>query len=387
MRIRHIPQAVSNESLFNTLQQWFRKGAGERRQEIRIMTAFASGKAIKAITPLVDIFLSRGNTIEIILGVDRGGTDKEAINQLLSLQRSYPEQIHAWVFQAPNRESIFHPKLYTYRSGRSMSAVVGSANLTLAGLGSNLESLLLYEEMKFESPEARELEAIWGIFRHPKAPLKDAFLNRLSKAWAEKHKGELPSRSSEEGNRPGRKLKELWRPLSGVKLPQSGSAIQARRRIPDQTGHPLLLIDVLRETRETQMQFPLGVIEQFWGIRRDKPSEIYLRIWTSEGLSQPIQRTVVISSGGGKRLMRRIEMPPIRMLSRPLVAIFGKLSTRRTYAYILLPRSTACYKKADLLLRKHGQQGKGVRRYLIATGKEELAGEIGKIKKLALRDI
>ena len=167
-------------------------------------------------------------------------------------------------------------------------------------------------------------------------------------------------------------------------LPQSGIPIKPRRRVSDRIGQSFLLIDVLKETRETQMQFPLDVIEDFWGIRRDKPAKIDLSIWTSEGLTQPIPRTVVISSGGGKRLMRRIEMPTIKNMPRPLAAMFIKLSGKGKYAYILLPHNSKACKKASLLLGKHGQQGKGKRRYIIAKGKKGVVGELLKIKNSVL---
>ena len=240
--------------------------------------------------------------------------------------------------------------------------------------------------MTLKSEEARELGAIWEVFRYPEAPLKEAFLTSLTRAWIKKHKDKLPVRSSEDTGKRVRNTEATWIPLSGVPLVGSGTPIQPRRRASTQVGQTFLLIDVLGETRSTQMQLPLDVVERFWSIARDKPAEVDLRIWTSQGFSQPIRRRLVLSSGGGKRLMRRIEMPQIRELPRPLAAVFVRLRRPATFAYLLLPRNTAGYKAADSLLAKHGQQGKGVRRYVIARRGESLAKHVMGIIQTAHKD-
>jgi hypothetical protein len=89
-------------------------------------------------------------------------------------------------------------------------------------------------------------------------------------------------------------------------------------------------MDVLTETRKAQMQIPLDVIENFFGIERDERHDINLSVWTASGLTQPIERPLVISSGdAGRRLMRRLEMPAIKNMQRPLTVVFLRMGTQR----------------------------------------------------------
>src|SRR5262249_6815853 len=114
MPTRPIRQAISEDSLFKVIADWCRAGAGRKSDSLKILTAFASGLEVSAISPLLDVFLADGNSVEIIFGIDRNGTDREAIRRLYSLKNTYSGQLTVKVFQAPSAGSIFHPKLYVY---------------------------------------------------------------------------------------------------------------------------------------------------------------------------------------------------------------------------------------------------------------------------------
>src|SRR6266567_5084754 len=133
MRSRVIRQAVSTDSLFGVIADWCREGAGQKKCRLRLMSAFASRGGVGAIVPLLDVFLAQGNTVEVIVGVDRKGTDRGALRHLDALLHAYPAQCKVSVFNAPARAAIFHPKLYIYDGPNQLSAVIGSANLTGGG--------------------------------------------------------------------------------------------------------------------------------------------------------------------------------------------------------------------------------------------------------------
>lgn len=172
MDVRRIRQAETQDSLFGVLSGWCRDGAGERDRRIRLLSAFVTGGAARAISPLIDVFLADGNAVQVIFGVDRNGTDKDAVARLFAIHEAYPQQVTVSVFEAPSAVAIFHPKLYLYSKGAELrSGVIGSANLTVGGLANNFESLLLYDRLQATDREARELEAIWDTFAHPAPPL------------------------------------------------------------------------------------------------------------------------------------------------------------------------------------------------------------------------
>ena len=366
MKAKAVRQAVSQESLFSILSEWCKRGAGKQTWSLRILSAFVSGKGILAMSPLFDIFLSDGNSVEIIFGVDRGGTDRDAIRRLYALRRAYPRQASVKLFHAPAKGSIFHPKLYLLDTRRTLRVILGSANLTFSGLATNLESLVLYDGVQKKSQFANEILRIWQTFARPRHPLRSRFLQSLTERIAEKLGRTLPRRQVEE--RAGQKgVKSVWRPLSRAPLPRSSETIG--RSIGGRyltKRHQYLLMDVFKETRSTQLQIPLDVIEKFFGIPRDQEDEVSVSIWSENGLTQPIIRRIVRSTGKEqRRLMRRLEMPQIKGMKRPLAVLFLRVRGRKRFAFILFPRMGPAWRKADRLLSAHGQEGNKIRRYII----------------------
>lgn len=380
MKITAIKQAVSKESLFATLSRWCQKGAGKKTYRIKMLSAFVSGKGVEAISPLVDIFLADGNELRIIFGTDRQGTDQEAVKRLYELEKAHLNQIAIKHFQAPAHASIFHPKLYILEEDTSISVVIGSANLTTGGLGSNLESLLLLENVGKSSIVAKEIFAIWDIFANPTSPLKEEFLNALTQEHLKKLINALPRSTRQEPKGSGKRVADLWKPLSVIQLPRSGGLLPRKKLSPLRAGQRYLIMDVLTETRKTQMQIPLDVIEGFFGIKRDQRHNISLSIWTADGPTQPIDRPIVMSSGNdGRRLMRRLEMPAIKELQRPLTVVFLKLKKKNHFAFSLFLKGTKGCKKISELLTEYGQQGGAVRRYIIGSTDDDLWKQASKL--------
>ena len=74
----------------------------------------------------------RNQEIEtILLGVDFSASDPDLIDRLIDVPNA---------FVAKNRPGCFHPKIFYFQSRTKAEAIVGSANFTKGGLGSNLEA-------------------------------------------------------------------------------------------------------------------------------------------------------------------------------------------------------------------------------------------------------
>ena len=131
-------------------------------------------------------------------------------------------------------------------------------------------------------------------------------------------------------------------------------------------------MDILTETRDTQMQIPLDVIEGFFGIGRDKPQNVEVSIWTEDGITQPIERPIVTSGKDYGRLMRRLEMPQIKKLKRPLTVLFVQMNRKHQYAYALFEKDSNEDRSVSKILDGFGQQGGGVRRYYIGAKNDKL---------------
>lgn len=371
--MQQIQQAITGESLFLELQQWCKNGAGQRHHVLQIMSAFASGPAVEALEPFFDVFLSDGNHVDIIVGIDRNGTTREAITRLYELQHAYPTRLRSRIFHAPSKVAIFHPKLYLYRAGDRLSAIVGSGNLTLGGLGHNFESLFRYRDISLRSNEAKQLLNTWRVFARPRRPLAHRFLRILTRDYARELISKLPCVSRIEGPNVRNGVAALWRPISTIPLPRSRARIQKAVRVPKTGVRAFLIIDVLTETRETQMQLPLAVVEEFFGMAREEEGRIQLSQIRSGHITQSIDRQIVKSSGkGNTRLMRRLEMPQVARRARPLAAIFLRLA-RKHFAVAVVPRHSANYRVLHRLLSKYGQQAMHAkRRYYVGSARDQL---------------
>jgi len=240
-------------------------------------------------------------------------------------------------------------------------------------LAANFESLVHYQDCDPACQIVQHAEEIWNVFAKPGPPLHARFLKPLTPAYMRSLVAKLPEMSGSDKVSEKSAFKNLWRPLSRIPLPSSSAAKQRTLSHAFPSCRKFLVMDVLTETRSTQMQIPLSVVEDFFGVGRSEARNIRLSIITKTGLSQPIERPIVISQGqDGNRLMRRLEMPQIREMSRPLTIIFLKLSGRDNFAFKLLAQGSAGNNFAARLLARKGQQGNAQRRFLIGQPRQAI---------------
>ena len=100
------------------------------------ITAFASQAGVNGIAKYIVPAKSHLNIITIVTGVDQNGTSKEALEALKKLD------INTYVHYHPSRV-IFHPKIYLLEGEEKSELIIGSSNLTVQGLFTNVETSLL----------------------------------------------------------------------------------------------------------------------------------------------------------------------------------------------------------------------------------------------------
>lgn len=107
-----------------------------RYARLRLAVAFARNSGVLALGDAFERFRASGGRIEAFVGVDMGGTSREALRALLKLTDSLTV-VH------DESASVFHPKVYSLTSDAEALAVVGSANLTRGGLWGNAEASMV----------------------------------------------------------------------------------------------------------------------------------------------------------------------------------------------------------------------------------------------------
>ncbi len=85
-------------------------------------------------------FLSKGGRVRVTVGLDFGRTTFEGLQLLLELERDADMSTH--VFFDENPACTFHPKVFFFRNENEACLIVGSNNMTGAGLETNIEAAL-----------------------------------------------------------------------------------------------------------------------------------------------------------------------------------------------------------------------------------------------------
>ena len=102
-----------------------------------IAVAWVRASGIAHLEPALADFLKAGNAVSITVGVDLDNTTMEGLASLLALQQHGPMSVFVHHNEAG---TIFHPKLYLFQNDTRAKLIVGSNNITQAGLYQNTEA-------------------------------------------------------------------------------------------------------------------------------------------------------------------------------------------------------------------------------------------------------
>ena len=102
------------------------------------VSAFASEAGVFGLSAHIQAARPNFQNLNLIVGVDQGGTSKEALEEILNLN------INSYLFYQAE-SPIFHPKIYLFEGAQNYKLIIGSSNLTRTGLYTNVESSILVE--------------------------------------------------------------------------------------------------------------------------------------------------------------------------------------------------------------------------------------------------
>lgn len=101
-----------------------------------IAVAWIRASGIRHLEPALKLFLKAGGRLDVVVGIDFDNTTKEGLERLLQLRTH--GNVSVWIHHNESGP-IFHPKLYLFRNAEQAKLVVGSNNITEAGLFRNTE--------------------------------------------------------------------------------------------------------------------------------------------------------------------------------------------------------------------------------------------------------
>lgn len=116
----------------------------KQADEVFIAVAFLKESGLKPLLPAIKQCVKDGRQICVVAGQNFGLTEPDALHTLRLL---FDKRANAKVYiaHATNAGQVFHPKMYLFRTGETVTLISGSANITSGGLVSNVECSLLAE--------------------------------------------------------------------------------------------------------------------------------------------------------------------------------------------------------------------------------------------------
>ena len=209
-------------------------------------------------------FLKHGGQLCFIVGIDLQNTSKEGLQALLDLETYGDSATYVYHNEAG---SVFHPKLYLFRNEEDARLIVGSNNLTAAGLFTNVEAGLQIETNLTDNVIEDAVDALesWRDTSTKLAvELDQAFLNLLyAEGYVKDEANTRPPKRSETKPDGGTTAKLFGAQSYSVPLkPNDPPIFTAQSSAAFPMGTVFLMR--LRKSRGTQTQIPKRVVNSFF---------------------------------------------------------------------------------------------------------------------------
>jgi HKD family nuclease len=324
--------------------------------QVDIAVAYLKKNGFALLRDPLTLLLRRGGVVRIVVGIDPFHiTDGSAVISLYNLLSEYP------LVQAELRyyaDSAFHPKLYIFKRGGQIAAIVGSSNLTRAAMESNIEANLLVEGDLGESVIATIADYFdRGIWKPCKGKLSHDLLGKLRRydklrprrVGAVRSTLKIPS--SRIRRRPITRPSRLRiRRIAAETVPTQGALpdMVLIREIPKASG------------RVAQVHFTREIIERFFRLRLGSRHAIEIQQQLPGGKLGRIEKRTLVYSLANRN--PKIEIEGAKILEgnyptkgRPIIVIHA-LKTGR-YKYVMRLPGDKSYKELAAVLSKEPRKG------------------------------
>lgn len=289
-------------------------------QSLDIAVAWVRVSGISHLAASLEAFLKAGKRLRVIVGIDLDNTTKEGLEALIALGAHGKVELFVHHNEAGG---IFHPKLYLLTASNHARLIVGSNNLTQAGLYQNTEAGLSID-LPLNNPivqAAQHALAAWADTTSGLAKKLDSAL--LAELIANGYVRDEATARAEIAARKAKVKKATAKKLFGsvpVSVPSAppiggkAPAPAAAKAGPAPAGAPgsVLLMRLRKASitgRPTQTQLPKAVASQpfFAGINHVTSSHNGIAHVISEAEARGIINTL------------KLEIPEMRHFADPVI--------------------------------------------------------------------
>lgn len=285
----------------------------EKWNRIEIAVAWVRRSGMQHLESSFKKFLGRGGFAQITVGVDIENTSAEGLKDLLTLQADGSIETYIHHNEA---DTTFHPKVYLLRNDADARLIVGSNNLTGAGLFINTEAGLQFDAL-LDDPLIRDARTALAAWRDPSTGLAKRLdktllddLVRLGYVFPEQELRKRRRASSDQS--------KAKRPATGQALFKTqryaAPLIRHTQVIAAQVPGAVLLMRVRRASesaRRTQIQIPIRVT------RTNFFSGINTLVSAHDGRTHPL---VQANARGGLNTIKT-EIPEIEPMADPVLRL------------------------------------------------------------------
>jgi len=301
------------------------KAPGLKR--FRAAVAYARWGGVGLIAPNIEAVLKTGVEFQALYGVSNGVTTPDCLLYSLYLQELYSTHTFAGAVEDQYANATFHPKLFEFRFADNIIALVGSANLTGAGLSRNTEANVEVE-CKRGSLFEKEIEAAWDSMQAGSKEITLSLIRNL------KHSGNLGSEQQDNESRRDKagkpslntgvmvSPKPLFAKVLDLAKPTKKTKILAGLD-PLTTRPDVLYLQIL--TGETgapvsdgigyQIQLPVATLAAFFGV---SPAQSTLATFRFDDEVFNVHLTHFVNN------THRVRLRPLRDVQRPAIVVFRR---------------------------------------------------------------
>ena len=355
----------------------------KRYDSFTCLVAFASFGGVSALTQYISAAKQQGMKIKVILGIDQKGTSKEALEEVLSWG------IDAHIYHTISN-NIFHPKVYLFENIDIFTLIVGSNNLTVPGLVQNVECSILIKDIK-SNPVHRDFYEYWKAILDGSEenlyPITQELINELfarKKILSEKERAERYDNGlddTKETDNTALRFKRVsiqtlpkgFRPQRRIKVKQiKENESKDTKKVVDKSfyvGENVLIAEIGGGPRWKQVNFPVGIFENFFGAERgNNDYKIELMNIAKDGTLGEIEIRQAVSV---KSRNYRFEINcketqgkyPVNN-KRP-IGIFVKLDSKEFVYQVLMPGNKGYKKIKEYLYSESKNKSRELKRAIV----------------------
>jgi HKD family nuclease len=293
-------------------------------KKVCFAVAYARWDGLGLISEKVERFLRSGGILETVYGFDNEVTSPDSFLYGLYLKEIYSGRVYCGAFEDKFRNAVFHPKLLLFHEDDRLRAMVGSANLTGAGLSRNIELGTRIEALP-GSKIAEKLKASWEYVKNSAVEVDISFV-RSMKAQNRLHQ----ERDSESGqnDKPalsvGAKVapKPLFAKVLNIENPRKRESVLRNLDPLSKRPRKLYLQILAGETGAPnssvmgyQIQLPVATLATYFGVGPAQTKEVLFHFPSAD---------IHVHLTHFENHTHRVRLRPLRDVPRPAIVIFER---------------------------------------------------------------